>query len=152
MKHTGFTLVEMVVVVALVALIAALATVSFSTVTARQALDKSTDAVVAVLAQARSLTISAKSDSAYGVRLLSTGPVLFTGTVYNAADVTNKPMVLDPRLSISNIALNGSGSDVIFSKLTGTTTQSGSFRVIVTSTPTVYRTITVYATGIAEAQ
>ncbi len=152
MKHAGLTLVEMVVVVAIVAMIATLATVSFSAVTARQSLDKSTDAVVAVLAQARSLTISAKGASAYGVRLLSTGPVLFAGTIYNAADVTNKPMVLDPRLSISSISLNDAGSDILFNKLTGTTTQSGTFRVIVASTPTIYRTVTVYATGIAEAQ
>lgn len=152
MKHAGFTLVEMIIVVALVTMIVALATVSFSTVTARQSLDKNTDAVVAVLAQARSLTISAKDASAYGVRLLSTGPVLFTGTTYNASDAANKPLVLDPRLSISDISLSGGGSDVLFSKLTGTTTQSGTFRVIVTSTPTAYRTVTVYATGIIEAQ
>lgn len=152
MKRAGFTLVEMVVVVAIVVMIAALATVSFSTVTARQALDKSTDAVVAVLAQARSLTISAKGASAYGVRLLSTGPVLFAGTTYNSADVTNKPFVLDPRLSLANISLAGAGSDVLFNKLTGTTTQNGTFRVIITGTPTIYRTVTIYATGIVEAQ
>ncbi|MEI6346022.1 MAG: prepilin-type N-terminal cleavage/methylation domain-containing protein [bacterium] len=152
MKHAGLTLVEMLVVVAIVAMIAALATVSFSTVTARQSLDKSTDAVVAVLAQARSLTVSAKDAVAYSVRLLSAGPVLFVGSTYNAGASTNKPFVLDPRLSISNISLNGAGSDVLFSKLTGTTTQSGTFRVIITGTPTSYRTVTVYATGIAEAQ
>ncbi len=148
----GFTLVEMLVVVGVVSMIAALVTVSFSAVTARQALDKSTDAVVAVLAQARSLTVSAKNASAYGVRLLSTGPVLFTGTTYNASDASNKPMVLDPRLSLANISLAGAGSDVLFSKLTGTTTQSGTFRVIISGTPTTYRTVTVYATGIVEAE
>lgn len=152
MKRAGFTLVEMVVVVAIVAMIAALATVSFSTVTARQSLDKSTDAVVAVLAQARSLTISAKGASAYGVRLLATGPVLFSGTTYNSADAANKPFVLDPRLSLASTTLAGAGSDVLFSKLTGTTTQSGTFRVIITGTPTIYRTVTVYTTGIVEAQ
>lgn len=142
----------MVVVVAIVAMIAALATVSFSTVTARQSLDKSTDAVVAVLDQARSLTVSAKGAVAYGVRLLSTGPVLFVGSIYDANASTNKPLVLDPRLSLSNISLNGAGQDVLFNKLTGTTTQSGTFRVTLTATPTSYRTVTVYATGIAEAQ
>lgn len=152
MRHTGFTLVEMIIVVALVAMIAVLATVSFSAVTARQALDKSTDSVVAVLAQARSFTLSAKADSAYGVRLLTTGPVLFAGTTYDAASPTNVPLLLDPRLSIANISLSGGGSDVLFRKLTGTTTQSGTFRVIITSTPTSYRTVTIYATGIVEAQ
>jgi len=152
MKEAGLTLVEMVVVVAIVAMIAALATVSFSTITARQSLDKSTDAVVAVLDQARSLTVSAKDAVAYSVRLLSTGPVLFVGPTYNAGASTNKPLVLDPRLSITNISLSGAGQDVKFSKLTGTTTQSGTFRVTLTSTPSSYRTVTVYATGVVEAQ
>ncbi len=146
------TLVEIILVVAIVGMIAALGSVSFSTVTARQALDKNTDAVVAVLDQARSYTTSAKAATVYGVRLLSTGPVLFTGTTYNSSDTSNAPFVLDPRLSISNISLNGAGQDVIFNKLTGTTTQYGSFRVTLTNTPTSYRTVTIYQTGIVEAQ
>lgn len=152
MKHAGFTLIEMVVVVAIVAMVAALATVSFSSVSARQSLDKGTDAVVALLAQARSLTVSAKNAATYGVHLQASGPVLFVGTSYNSSDPSNVPSLLDPRLSIASTSLVGGGQDIVFNKLTGSTTQSGTFRVQITATPALYHVITVYSTGLAEAQ
>ncbi len=148
----GFSLVEILVTLSILAVVSAIILSSLSTNTDREALNKNTDAVASVFAEARSLTTSSKNASNYGVRLVSTGPILFKGTTYTAGASTNVPLLLNSRVVITNILLTGGGSDVIFSKLNGNTTQTGSFRVSSVSDATKYKTVVIHKTGLVEIQ
>ncbi len=151
-QYKGFSLVEIVVTLGILAIVSAIVLSSLSSNTDREALAKNADAAASVLTEARSLTISSKSASNYGVRLTSVGPTLFTGTTYNASASSNRSLALNARVSITNISLTGGGSDVVFSKLTGNTSQNGTFRVALVSNPSVYKTVTIYKTGLVEVQ
>lgn len=151
-RSMGFSLVEIIVTLGILAIVSAIVLSSLSSNTDREALAKNADAAASVLTEARSLTTSAKSASNYGVHLESTGPTLFTGTTYSAGASSNRSLALNARVSITNISLTGGGSDVVFSKLTGNTSQDGTFRVTLVSDPSVYKTVIIYKTGLVEVQ
>ncbi len=148
----GFSLVEIIITLGILAIVSAIVLSSLSSNAGREALAKNTDASASVLTEARSLTISSKNASNYGVHLASTGPTLFTGTTYTAGAPSNRPLTLNARVSITNISLAGGGSDVVFSKLTGSTSQNGTFRVTLIADSSVYKTVTIYRTGLVEGQ
>lgn len=148
----GFSLVEIIVTLGILGIVSAIVLSSLSSNTDREALAKNADAAASVLTEARSLTISAKGASGYGVRLASVGPTIFTGTTYVSDSSSNRQLALNGRVSITNISLTGGGNDVVFNKLTGNTTQNGTFRVTLISNPSMYKTVTVYKTGLVEVQ
>lgn len=148
----GFTLVELIISVAIMAVLSGLLLSSFNTSAKRQAVDKGADTLVALVNEARSLTISSKAASSYGVWFASTTATLFTGTSFSGSSAQNRTMSLDSRLAITNISLNAATSSIVFDKLTGSTSHYGSFRLTLTTDPTIYKTISVYKTGVAEVQ
>lgn len=148
----GFTLIEIVISLAILAAVTLIVSGSFTTSNTRHALDKKTAIVLSLLEQARGQTLSAKNDSAYGVHFETTKAVLFTGPTYSStASSTNVVEPLGSMVQISTITLAGGGSDVLFQKLTGQTSQSGTIRLILTASSTQNKTITVSATGITSS-
>jgi|GEM_PF-1236738 len=148
----GFTLVEIIVSLAVLSIVSGIILSSLSANTNREALNKNVDAVASVFVEARSLTISSKNASRYGVHLGNTGPTVFTGTAYNSENSSNRPLSLNSRVSITNIFLAGGGGDVVFDKFTGNTSHNGTFRITVVGNSSQYKTITVHKTGLVEVQ
>ena len=148
----GFTLVEIIISLAVLSIVSGIILSSLSANTNREALNKNADAVASVFAEARSLTTSSKNASRYGVHLGNTGLTLFTGTTYDSGASSNRALSLNSRVSITNISLAGGGSDVVFDKFTGNTSQNGTFRITVVGDSNQYKTITVYKTGLVEVQ
>lgn len=143
---------ELMVTLSILTTISAIVLSSLSSNVDREALHKNTDAVASVFAEARSLTTSSKDASNFGVHLESAGPTLFKGTVYSAGASSNVPLLINSRVRITAISLLGGGNDVVFSKLSGNTAQTGSFRVSLVADATQYKTITIYKTGVVEVQ
>ena len=151
MKCTqGFTLIETVLVLALMALLVGFVANSFSKLNANEALDKNVDLVVSVLNEARTMTLSSINDARYGVHLDMTQAVLFSGDTYTPNTASNVETSLNALVGVRNISLSGGGSEVFFNRLTGATSQSGTFQIYLKNATTTYRTITVGATGIIE--
>lgn len=113
------------------------------------ALNKDTETVIETLRQARSETLSSQNASQYGVHISATKITVFTGSTYSPSDSTNRDFLLSPMDTIVTIDLVGGGSDVIFNRLTGETSQSGT---VVISSPTTSKTktVTIYKTGLVE--
>ena len=148
-KNKGFTMIEMVIVVAIMALLLAVITSPFQSFRNSKALDTTSEEALSLFSEARGNTLSAKDGYQYGVHLESSKMVLFRGGTYSSLDTNNKTVVLDNALEISSIVLEGAGSDIVFDKLTGKTSQSGSFVIRVKSDTSKIRTITVVGTGVA---
>ncbi len=148
----GFSLIEIVITLAVMAIISAISLSALSSSTDNEVLNKATDSVVSVFAESRSLTISAKNASNFGVHLTSTGPIIFKGNSYNASATSNIPLLLNSRVSINTISLVDGSTDVVFDRFTGNTSNNGTFRVVLVSNPSKYKTVTVYKTGIVEVQ
>lgn len=146
--HRGFTLIEIVVSIVIITIVAMILVVSFVDLNSSQALDKSVFTTVSVFNKARSNTLSSVGDTQYGVHIGSSQVTLFTGTTYAASASTNIVTDLNARVGIRNVALLGGGSDVVFNRQTGSTSQSGSLEVYLLADPTVYKRVTITPTGL----
>lgn len=145
----GFTLLELLIVVAVLALLAGIILSSFTEFRNSKVLDTAVEDVLTLLSQARGDTLASKDDYQYGVHLEADRVVLYRGATYSGGDANNQTTMLDDALEITTITLVGGGSDILFDRLTGKTTQSGTFVIRVESDTAKTRTITVNGTGIA---
>jgi len=150
MKNTGFTLVEVLVVIAILIIISALTFASFFNLDDRQALDVSVKQIDSFLEEARSLTLASKDASQYGVHFDTESITRFRGSVYSETDPDNVVSNLHNKIQISDVSLSGGGNEVIFDRLTGNTSQSGTITISLKSDPTQTRIITIEATGIVQ--
>jgi prepilin-type N-terminal cleavage/methylation domain-containing protein len=152
MQNKGYTLLEIMIAVTIMVLLSGILFGVFVSLNNRQSLDSNTEMVKSVLERAQSMTLSSEGDTQYGVHLETSQVVLFKGTTYSASDPANIATTLDPRIAMSNIVLNGGGSDVIFNRLTGTTNQFGTTTLSLVASTTTQRKVIVSATGNIQSQ
>ncbi len=146
----GFTLVEIVVVIAIALILTFLIFSALASYKKREALRNTPTAVRSILEQARSLTLSSRTDEVYGVHFEADRLVRFKGGSYSSSDPDNKPLVIDSATTISAITLNGGGVDIVFKKRTGQTDEYGTIIIELVSDATQTRTVTVHETGLIE--
>jgi Tfp pilus assembly protein FimT len=150
MLQKGITLIETILALAFITLITGFVVISFGKVNANEALDKSADLVVSVLNEARFMTLSSVNDARYGVHFDSNQVVLFQGPTYNPSASSNVPTLLNAQVGIQNVSLSGGGSEVVFNRLTGETSQTGSLQIYLKSASTTYKTVNISSVGISE--
>ncbi len=145
----GFTFIELLVVLAIMALLFGIGS-SMSKYNSEEVLRTQADAVLAVLNEARTLTISSAQASQYGVALASGSVTLFRGAVYNPSSSENVVTALHGAVIIDNITLTGGGTAIVFERFSGDVTYPGSLRISLRESPDRFYTINVSATGLIE--
>ena len=147
----GLTLVEILVVIAIMSILVSIFLSSFTNLRGNQAIIKNTETVVAVLRQARNQTLSSKNSSVYGVHFSTSTITLFTGGIYSAESLTNQDFPFPAGDSVLTTTIVGGGKDVVFNRLTGETSHTGT---VVISSPrlSLTKTVTIYKTGLVESQ
>jgi len=150
-SNSGFTLIEIIITLGIISLISTALYASFASSNRRQVLEKQTASILALLEDAHSETLSSKNLYQYGVHLDADQAVLFRGSAYSALDASNQVQPLDNRVTISDISLAGGGSDVLFDRLTGATSNSGSLTVTLAADNSQTKTITIFKTGLIES-
>ncbi len=146
----GFTLLELIIAMAILAVISVIVLSTLQSFNNNQALDKDTQAVVAYLDEAKNKTIASKNAAQYGVRMASSSVTLFKGSSYNAADTENQTYTFNSVILINTLSLQGGGSDVVFMRLTGETSQNGTITLSSIRASSI-RTVTIYKTGAIES-
>ncbi|MEX2013415.1 MAG: type II secretion system protein [Parcubacteria group bacterium] len=147
----GFTIVEILFVILILSVVTTIVVISFSKLNSTQALRESTALVTSILNEARSLTLSSKGDSQYGVHFEDSQVVLFKGATYSPTNPLNISTRINALVGIRNVTLAGGGADVVFRRLTGETTASGTVELFLQATPETVRVINIRATGLVEA-
>jgi prepilin-type N-terminal cleavage/methylation domain-containing protein len=150
-KFLGFTAVEMIVTVSIIAIVCAIALPSLSKFHNQQVLQNTTEDIVTTLNEARNNTISSKNSNTYGVHFETNRILLFTGTTYVSNDPANVPTVFDTAAVIpvtGGINLYGGGSDVVFDRITGDTTEYGTIIVRLSIDATQQKTISISKIGV----
>lgn len=147
--HTvrGFTLIELVVVIAISVLLVLVTISFFSSFRNSQVLQGETSQALSILNKAQSYTLNSKSDSEYGVRVNGDQLILFKGLAFASSSPTNEAYVLHSAVQISSTTLSGGGNDIIFDRLTGDTSNDGSFVLSLKSDPTQKNVISISKTG-----
>lgn len=150
----GFTLIELLIVFAIIGVALGIVLSSFFSLNERQVLEKETNAIKGLLEQARMNTVSSRSDYSYGVHLASSSTTLFkcpsSPCVYLASDGGNVTRALDSRLTLSYNLSRGS-ADIIFSRITGATSATGTIVVVAKNNASSTKTITIYGTGVVNS-
>ena len=143
----GFTLVEMLLVIAIIMIIVAVATPQLLRMRNLQIIKGSGEDVLAVFNKAHSETLASLNSLQYGVHLQSDKIIMFSGTVYNSNNASNEIIKIVSPATISSISLANGGSDIYFSRLSGTASTTGTIVVSISSNASLAKTITISATG-----
>ncbi|MCK5590337.1 MAG: type II secretion system protein [Candidatus Pacebacteria bacterium] len=150
LKKRGYTAIEIVLVIGIMGILVTMVGLSFSAFRNSNILAVETEKVVSLIAQARNDTLSSKNDTVYGVRIESNRVVLFESDTFSEVDPDNIEISLDTSVALTDIVLNGGGSDIVFKRLSGKTNEHGTMSLVLTSDPTTKKTITIYATGLVD--
>ena len=147
----GFSALEILVVMGILAVLLSAIVPSFLNFRRSSTLNIETQELITMINRARLLSVSSKNDQQFGVHFESGKIVLFQGGTYSASSTTNEVHVFDPALTLASIGVNGGGSEILFQKVTGATTQDATTTLLVTGT-TASTTVRVLSTGIATMQ
>lgn len=145
---TGVTLLELLIVIGILSLLLVVIIPSFLNFRRSSILNTETQEVLTLVNKARLSAMSSKEDMQYGVHFETGKTVLFKGTTYTAGNSSNEEHIFNPALTLSSIAVNGGGSNVVFQKITGATSQNATTTLLVTGT-TASTTVIIRPTGIA---
>jgi len=154
-SHTvksGFSLMEVVVVTALLALILGVSIKTFSSIIAKQRVEKDTEEAYSLINRARNLTITGSENSEYGVYFATTTIVMFKGKTYNAGAQNNEVYVFRNNSTVSLISLTGGVNYLYFAKVSGRPSATGTLEVMSANQSTLKEVITIYASGLSEIQ
>jgi len=129
--HAGFTTIEIVVVLGILATVSTIVLTSFLLQPEKNDLASTVQEVTNALRLAQNKTLSSEGNSQYGVYFdTSVSPnkyVIFKGATYATRDAAaDQIFTLPSSIVFYRINLTDGGTQVVFNKLTGLTTQSGS--------------------------
>lgn len=145
MKHKGFTLVEVLVVLGVVLLLTAIVVPSLARVRQQQALQNTTNGIIALITSARTKTLSGADNTVHSVKFETTRAIIFKGTTYMNGASDNQVYTYESPVVMSTPTLSGGGSVLMFDRLRGTTATHGTLQLQLPNGTT--RTITVTETG-----
>ena len=148
----GFTFIEIVIVLAILLILFAITVGSFSQFNKSVTLGRDAEKIISMLNQARTNTIASKGGIQYGVHFESAKAVIFSGAVYNPNALDNDPFYLKTFESLSSISLEGGGSEIVFSRVTGTTPNFGSVTLSIVGDGQTAKVISVSFNGMASLQ
>ena len=149
----GFSLTEIIVVLAILSLITGISTYVFQNINRKQSLEKAATNVTSVINSVRSLSVSSKEFCSYGVSISTTSNSISSFVVSDPNcipdDFESTSLLLDS-FGVMAYDLTINGGSIIFQKITGNTTNIGSFSLRPRNNLNSSTTITVYSTGLLE--
>lgn len=146
----GFSLIEIIVALSIALILIIAVIVSFSSFKEESELNKAVEDILIAIQTAHSKTISSENFYQYGVHLETGRLTVFKGTVFSESDPSNLKNELSSLIEISDISLNGSGSDIVFQKVTGKTENYGAITLRIKSSLLRAKTINIKSTGVTD--
>jgi len=145
-QKKGITTLEIIAALAVIVLIGTFIAVPFVRFKNSQLLVSSAEQVASALREARANTLAAKNNTMHGVHFESGRFVSFQ-TAWSEGGAENTITMFQNPVYLSTISLSGGGSDVVFTRLTGTTNQSGTLVLQLIGNDSSQKTITIDASG-----
>ena len=145
----GFTLLEILISIAVISVISVLVVSGFSSFRESAQLNEAQSQILGVLRDARNRTLSSEKNTQYGVHFETSQIVLFSGSSYSFGLTSNEPHLFPPITRISSISLGGP-VDIVFARLSGSVSASGTITIESISNTSKTKTITIISSGIAE--
>lgn len=143
-KWRGFTLVEVLAVVAIISIITAISFSSWQSFSDATNLGNTAKMIETKIKLAKSYSLSAANDVNYGIHMEAGSVTIFPAdAAYIPGDPGNKVFTLIDGVEI----YEGAGNDIVFSRLTGVTADSGAIGIRIINNPSKTKIITVNSQG-----
>lgn len=123
----AFTLIEVLAVIAILAIIVTISVVGFRNFASFQQYNQAVSDVTFLLNQTRLDARSAVADASHGIKIDPTSLTRFVGDAYVFGDPDNE--TVDYSLITFTVDLSDGGDEIIFSKLTGLPSATGTVTV-----------------------
>jgi prepilin-type N-terminal cleavage/methylation domain-containing protein len=151
-SREGFTLLEVLIVTGILVLVSATALPFFRGFQTEADLNNNAQEVVEVLRLAYSKTVASESASSWGVYFdpssLPARYILFKGPSYSQREIGSDQIYqLSKKIEFSQISLAGTGSEVVFERISGATQNIGSLTLRIKTESSKTRTIYVTSSG-----
>lgn len=140
---------EILIVVGITIILSSLTFYAFSGLSNYQSLDKTSETVLSTVDRARTMSVSSQGNSEYGVRFSPTSVLIFKGSTYNSSQIVYT-YTFSPKIN-SSYSLSSGTSDIVFHRLTGEPTATGTV-IYSLKTASTTKTLTIYGTGVSEVQ
>ncbi|HEU0080555.1 MAG TPA: prepilin-type N-terminal cleavage/methylation domain-containing protein [Candidatus Paceibacterota bacterium] len=138
----GYSLAELMVAVAIVALMATISVASLSSYLKRESLASNAAALANAIREARSRTLASIKGQQYGVQVDSDRFTLFSGPALSSTTADA------PYLFASGVRASTAVPVVLFSRVTGNSSASGTIDLYIVGDPAKKRTVSVQGTGL----
>ena len=126
--RAGFTLIEIVVVIGILALIALFSVGEIRDYAATQQLQVAEQELVSLVRETRQRTLAAETHSQFGLRFASSSVTRFEGAAYADEPDSHTEQTFPGVTFVS--PLIDSDTDVVYSRLTGTPSATGTISII----------------------
>jgi Tfp pilus assembly protein FimT len=151
-KNCGFTILELLTVIAIFFIICGIAAQIFPVFQKEGELSNSTEKIINILRLGQSKTLASEGASQHGVYFdTTTNPhryILFKGANYASREVNSDEVhEISKSVEIYEIILGGGGQEVVFSRLTGETANSGKVSLRLKSDNSKTKTIGIQSSG-----
>lgn len=127
-NKNGFTLIELLIAISIFTIIIGIVIATGKSFSDTVNLSNSEKFIGTKLKVAKTRSINSLNDTNYGVHFESDQLIIFAGSTFNNSDPANKTIDLPDDVEIYDISLAG-GSDLVFSRLTGTTDNFGTIKI-----------------------
>ncbi|PIR06883.1 MAG: hypothetical protein COV55_02140 [Candidatus Komeilibacteria bacterium CG11_big_fil_rev_8_21_14_0_20_36_20] len=151
-NQLGLTILEIILVLFIAGIIATLSAVSYHRWQQQVQLNNNLDELNSALARAQQLATAAADNNVWGIHLDNDRYMMFQGYSYNENDphnilwVLKGTEILHPTSTFAD-GTGGFGSNVIFSKFTGQTANTGTITLMTVSDHNITKTIIVDPSG-----
>jgi len=146
-SNKGFTLVEILAVISVIAIVLSLAIINGRNFNDSIELENTAKSIDTKIKLAKAYSIGARNGANYGVHFEAGKIVIFEGNTFDAGALTNEIFVFSDKIEIIEINLAGGGSDLVFDRLVGSTSNFGSIKMGVISEPSKTKQIIINSDG-----
>jgi prepilin-type N-terminal cleavage/methylation domain-containing protein len=146
-SNKGFSLIEILAVISIISIVLGIAIINGRNFNNSIDLENTAKSVDAKIKLAKAYSIGAKNNTNYGVHFEADKVVIFRGSVFINGAPTNETFVFSDKIGVNAVSLAGGGSNVIFDRLIGSTSNFGNIEMKVISEPSKTKQIIINSDG-----
>ncbi len=139
----GFSVAELLAALGITALIFGITLAAFGNIARRESLVSSTSALAEGIRDARARTLASVGASQYGVKIDEDRFTFFKGSAFSSSTPGNETFMFTSWVKAST-----SISSLVFERVTGNASASGTIEMYLVTSPSTKKTVRVQSTGL----
>ena len=148
----GVTLIELLIAIGILSIVISLSVVSYNKWQQQVFLTNQVGELKSAISKTQQLAVASANDTNWGVHFENNQYIIFKGSSYSEVDPDNEihdlqGVVIINSASALSDGIGGYGPNLIFSKFTGQTNNTGTISLMPATNAAITQTITIYEVG-----